>query len=62
MKHMLEEGGMRSLWRGNGMNIVKVMPEMALKFMTYDQVSQFQQIHAQILQLLKILKFFSYIF
>jgi len=35
---MLEEGGVTSLWRGNAINIVKVIPEMALKFMIYEQV------------------------
>jgi len=35
---MLEEGGVKSLWRGNAINIVKVIPEMALKFMVYEQV------------------------
>jgi len=35
---MLEEGGIKSLWRGNAINIVKVVPEMALKFMVYEQV------------------------
>jgi len=38
VKHMLEEGGITSLWRGNAINIVKVVPEMALKFMIYEQV------------------------
>ena len=38
VRHMLEEGGVASLWRGNAINIVKVVPEMALKFMVYEQV------------------------
>ena len=36
----MREGGVKGLWRGNGLNVIKIAPESALKFGAYDEAKR----------------------
>ncbi|KAI6175154.1 hypothetical protein M3Y99_01990300 [Aphelenchoides fujianensis] len=43
IKYLYEEGGVKSFWRGNGINVLKIAPESAFKFMAYEQMKRLIQ-------------------
>ncbi|WKY15022.1 hypothetical protein Q1695_000495 [Nippostrongylus brasiliensis] len=43
LRLLYAEGGVKSFWRGNGINVIKIAPESAIKFMAYDQCKRLIQ-------------------
>ncbi|ORY02003.1 mitochondrial carrier [Basidiobolus meristosporus CBS 931.73] len=41
MRQIYRNGGVSSFFRGNGLNVAKIIPESAIKFYTYDKVKKY---------------------
>lgn len=41
LKHLWSQGGIRAFFVGNGLNVIKVFPESAMKFGTFETVKRF---------------------
>ncbi|CAF1642685.1 unnamed protein product, partial [Adineta ricciae] len=39
-RYLIREGGVKSLWHGNGMNVAKIIPETALRFAFFDETKK----------------------
>lgn len=36
MQQLYAEGGVRAFWTGNGLSVIKILPESAIKFFSYE--------------------------
>ncbi|CAE6485310.1 unnamed protein product [Rhizoctonia solani] len=41
MAHLYAEGGLAAFWVGNGLNVIKIFPESAIKFLSYESSKRF---------------------
>ena len=40
VRHMWRADGVRGLFKGNGLNCIRIIPNSAIKFLTYEQLSR----------------------
>jgi solute carrier family 25 (mitochondrial phosphate transporter), member 23/24/25/41 len=41
VKQIYMDGGIKSFWRGNGVNVIKIIPESATRFYVYESVKKY---------------------
>ncbi len=51
-KHMYQREGIKGMFQGNGTNCVRIVPNSAVKFLAYEQISRYMQFtHAMQMEL-----------
>ena len=50
VKHMWQTDGMKGLFKGNGLNCIRIFPNSAIKFLCYEQITRWDSAQLRGLQ------------